>query len=57
MEYLINKKIMHRDLKPENIIYRDGKIVLIDFGFACYFHKNDERILTSIVGTPNYMSP
>jgi len=23
------------------MIYQKGKIVLIDFGFACYFHKND----------------
>lgn len=57
MEYLINKKIMHRDLKPANIIYRNARVVLIDFGFACYFHKKDEKVLTAIVGTPNYMSP
>lgn len=50
---------MHRDLKPSNIIYNSesDKAVLLDLGFATYFHKNDEKILTSIVGTPNYMSP
>lgn len=50
---------MHRDLKPSNIIYQadKGKAVILDLGFACYFHKNDERILTANVGTPYYMSP
>ena len=34
---------MHRDLKPANIIYdaESGKAVLLDLGFATYFHKND----------------
>jgi serine/threonine protein kinase len=34
---------MHRDLKPSNIIYdsESGKAVLLDLGFAIYFHKND----------------
>lgn len=50
---------MHRDLKPSNIIYNkdNGTAVLLDLGFATYFHKKDEKVLTSIVGTPNYMSP
>lgn len=50
---------MHRDLKPANIMYQadKGKAVILDLGFACYFHKNDERILTASVGTPYYMSP
>jgi serine/threonine protein kinase len=31
--------------------------VLLDLGFATYFHKDDEKVLTVVVGTPNYMSP
>lgn len=50
---------MHRDLKPANIIYdsKSDKAVLLDLGFANYFHKNDDKILTAIVGSPSYMSP
>lgn len=50
---------MHRDLKPSNIMYNENqnKAVLLDLGFATYFHKNDEKMLTAVVGTPNYMSP
>ncbi len=50
---------MHRDLKPSNIMYNHAtnKAVLLDLGFAAYFHKNDDKVLTAIVGTPNYMSP
>ena len=59
LEYLYSKRIMHRDLKPSNIMYNEesNKAVLLDLGFATYFHKNDEKILTAVVGTPNYMSP
>lgn len=59
LEYLHLKGIMHRDLKPANIMYNSGKAkaVILDLGFATYFHKKDERILTHVVGTPNYMSP
>ena len=34
---------MHRDLKPANIMYNNqsGKTVILDLGFACYFHKRD----------------
>lgn len=40
-------------------MYNSGKAkaVILDLGFATYFHKKDERILTHVVGTPNYMSP
>jgi serine/threonine-protein kinase len=50
---------MHRDLKPANIMYdeENSKAVILDLGFACRFHKNDERVLSAVVGTPLYMSP
>ena len=59
LEYLYLKGIMHRDLKPANIMYDQeaNKAVILDLGFACHFHKNDERVLSAVVGTPLYMSP
>jgi serine/threonine protein kinase len=59
LEYLYSKGIMHRDLKPANIMYdeENSKAVILDLGFACRFHKNDERVLSAVVGTPLYMSP
>lgn len=40
LEFLHSKSIVHLDLKPENIIVKeDGKITLIDFGFARTWDK------------------
>jgi serine/threonine-protein kinase len=51
---------VHRDLKPENIMVdAEDHIKLIDFGIAM---KEDARrltftTLTSVLGTPDYISP
>lgn len=43
----IHKKgIIHCDIKPSNIVVQeDGRIVLIDFGTACYKNKAEDEML------------
>ena len=69
INYLHEKKIFHRDLKTENILIHydneddrlnnniiNGKIKLIDFGFARHFDKG-KNVGESALGTPLYMDP
>eukprot|EP00915_Cephaloidophora_sp_WS-2016_P010811 GHVH01015911.1.p1 GENE.GHVH01015911.1~~GHVH01015911.1.p1 ORF type:complete len:659 (+),score=82.83 GHVH01015911.1:3061-5037(+) len=57
--YCHSNDIIHRDLKPENLLYIDAtpqsRIKVIDWGFALKCNK-DHR-LSSVVGTPYYVSP
>ncbi|NXX76502.1 STK36 kinase, partial [Urocolius indicus] len=55
--YLHSHRILHRDMKPQNILLgKDGGIKLCDFGFARAMSIHT-MVLTSIKGTPLYMSP
>ncbi|XP_062507708.1 serine/threonine-protein kinase 36-like [Corticium candelabrum] len=55
--YLHSHRIMHRDMKPQNVLVcHGGRIKLCDFGFARAMSMNT-LVLTSIKGTPLYMSP
>lgn len=55
--YLHSNRIIHRDMKPQNILISHGGVVkLCDFGFARAMSSNT-LVLTSIKGTPLYMSP
>lgn len=62
--FVHQKQVIHRDVKPSNLIrrYRDGKMVLIDFGAVKEVSKqkinSDDVDLTSLtvaVGTQGYM--
>nr|XP_019941583.1 PREDICTED: serine/threonine-protein kinase 36 isoform X1 [Paralichthys olivaceus]XP_019941584.1 PREDICTED: serine/threonine-protein kinase 36 isoform X1 [Paralichthys olivaceus]XP_019941585.1 PREDICTED: serine/threonine-protein kinase 36 isoform X1 [Paralichthys olivaceus] len=55
--YLHSHRILHRDMKPQNILLGKGGVVkLCDFGFARSM-STSTLVLTSIKGTPLYMSP
>ncbi|NWS68552.1 STK36 kinase, partial [Crotophaga sulcirostris] len=55
--YLHSHRILHRDMKPQNILLgKDGVVKLCDFGFARAM-SIQTMVLTSIKGTPLYMSP
>nr|XP_057944093.1 serine/threonine-protein kinase 36 isoform X2 [Doryrhamphus excisus] len=55
--YLHSRRILHRDMKPQNILFdKNGGVKLCDFGFARAMSVST-MVLTSIKGTPLYMSP
>ena len=57
LHYLHSNRIIHRDMKPQNVLIgSNGRIKLCDFGFARAMSANT-IVLTSIKGTPLYMSP
>ena len=58
VEYLHSWKppIVHRDIKPENILLdKDGRIKLIDFGWANYCESNKTPRFT-VCGTIEYLT-
>jgi fused-like protein len=57
LHYLHSNRIIHRDMKPQNVLIgANGSVKLCDFGFARAMSSNT-LVLTSIKGTPLYMSP
>lgn len=55
--FIIPLLVVDRDMKPQNVLIgSNGRIKLCDFGFARAM-SNNTIVLTSIKGTPLYMSP
>jgi calcium-dependent protein kinase len=54
-----DKHIVHRDLKLDNVMYDkegdDGKIVIIDWGFALKIDPS--KVYDKMIGTPYYLAP
>lgn len=58
VEYLYKRNIFHRDIKPQNILLTKNKIIkLSDFGFAKRFNSKDDKMSSTICGSPIYMAP
>jgi len=57
LHYLHSHRVIHRDMKPQNVLLGAGsRVMLCDFGFARAMSQST-TVLTSIKGTPLYMSP
>lgn len=61
LRYLHSLGITHRDLKPENLLYyhpgNDSKLLITDFGLAFSRKANDEIMMKTTCGTPEYIAP
>jgi len=58
LDYAHGRGIVHRDIKPANIMTdEDGAVKITDFGIAKITAVGNMTETSSVVGTPNYMSP
>jgi serine/threonine protein kinase len=58
IDYIHRNGYSHRDLKPENIFLDEHYVLKIaDFGFASQINKNSGKLLSTRLGTENYMAP
>ena len=58
LEYAHRQGVIHRDIKPSNVLIdRQGDAFLSDFGIAKMMEDTSGLTGTSVIGTPQYMSP
>jgi serine/threonine protein kinase len=55
LEFVHGNGVIHRDVKPSNVMVSGGRVKLMDFGIALM--ADMPRQTTSMIGTPQYMSP
>ncbi len=49
---------LHRDIKPSNVLVTtEGRLVVLDFGLVAQANDSEDRAVSSVQGTPAYMSP
>lgn len=55
LSYIHANGVIHRDIKPANLLIHNGRIKIIDFGYAT--KHNPGQLQSGVCGTPNYMAP
>lgn len=59
LSFIHDRQLIHRGIKPQNILYRssDSRPVLVDFGAAKVFSRNDLARTGTVIGTAEYTAP